>query len=232
MGGRCRVVVATNAFGMGIDKADVRLVAHLQLPATLEAYYQEAGRAGRDGEPAWCVAFHGRGGRALARAFVDRPTRRRGACRGCTGRCRRRADARGVACLTLAEACPGLGGVTRPRTRGRPSWRWSVAERVRRLAPSHREPRKEPTDPSEGLRPFRVGVRTPADLAMAVHLRRARPCETRAPSDATPARAGAADAHFSAISVRRPRRGAAAATAVCGLPAAVLNEQTGPWTDT
>ncbi|MDP2955667.1 MAG: RecQ family ATP-dependent DNA helicase [Longimicrobiales bacterium] len=71
MAGRCRVVVATNAFGMGIDKADVRLVAHIQLPGTLEAYYQEAGRGGRDGAPAWCVAFRGRGDGQLARSFVD-----------------------------------------------------------------------------------------------------------------------------------------------------------------
>lgn len=55
---RLRVVAATCAFGMGIDKPDVRLVAHWSLPATPEGYYQEAGRAGRDGLPARCVAFH------------------------------------------------------------------------------------------------------------------------------------------------------------------------------
>ena len=70
--GRYRVVVATNAFGMGIDKPDVRTVVHMEIPNSIEAYFQEAGRAGRDGLRSYAVLLHSPGDRrTLSKRISD-----------------------------------------------------------------------------------------------------------------------------------------------------------------
>ncbi len=68
--GKSRVMVATNAFGMGIDKADVRLVVHVDLPSSIESYFQEAGRAGRDGKRAYAVSLYSRIDHSLVKRRV------------------------------------------------------------------------------------------------------------------------------------------------------------------
>jgi len=71
MQGKRNIVVATNAFGMGIDRADIRFVAHFEVPGSVEAYYQEAGRAGRDGEAATCELFFNHADTRVQEFFIE-----------------------------------------------------------------------------------------------------------------------------------------------------------------
>ncbi|HSG09976.1 MAG TPA: ATP-dependent DNA helicase RecQ [Longimicrobiales bacterium] len=168
----CRVVVATNAFGMGIDKASVRLVAHIQLPGTLESYYQEAGRAGRDGATAWCVAFRGPGDGLLAQGFVDRSHPPGWVLRRLHRRLKRLSGPGGDARLRAADirSLSGpLGGVEES-LQGIAALARAGAVRV--LEGSLEE--EQGTEPgSEGSQFLRVGVRNRLDLASALRLRRA-----------------------------------------------------------
>jgi ATP-dependent DNA helicase RecQ len=108
MNERVRAIVATNAFGMGIDKPNVRLVVHHAMPGTLEAYYQEAGRAGRDGNHSECVLLHSFPDRFTHEFFIKGAYPERPVIESVYDALRRVVDASGMtdlARLTLRGSC-------------------------------------------------------------------------------------------------------------------------------
>lgn len=76
--GKVKILVATNAFGMGLDSPDVRLVLHYQIPSSVESYYQEAGRAGRDGKPSRCILFFQNADLAIQSFIIRKESNRKG----------------------------------------------------------------------------------------------------------------------------------------------------------
>jgi ATP-dependent DNA helicase RecQ len=114
MGGRADVAVATNAFGMGIDRADVRFIAHFEMTGSVEAYYQEAGRAGRDGLPAVCELLFNHQDRMVQEFFIEGNNPDRALVQEVFMTLRRLADDDGIVRVSLQDLAVQCSGRVNP----------------------------------------------------------------------------------------------------------------------
>ena len=201
MAGAPRVMVATNAFGLGIDKPDIRFVLHYQMPAGLDAYYQESGRAGRDGEPADCTLLYLHSDKAVQQFFLAgrypaQGRRRRPLRRAAARRRRRRA-------WTLET----LAGGARPA-------QGQAAGRAEPAAPPGRRragPRRPPH--ADARRPRRRRAREAAARRTGASARATGRCSSGWSSTARPAAAAGRCCSTTSARPRASTRAAPATTA-------------------